>query len=329
MTLLMTEDSHRELLAQVASMYYERDMTQNVIADELGMSRAKVYRLLKEARELRVVQIIIDFPIKRDAALEDSFKQAFGLKDVLILKTSAREGGDLLARLGQLGARCLESLLEDSATMALCLGRSTYEVINAIRPDFQAKVRIAQAMGGMPPTMQDTDSGALARLLARKIDAEVLYLLSPLLADSAEAAAVMRSQREIQRTLDTARIADVALLGIGNLDPSASKFVKAGFITPGELAQLSAEGAVGDLAGQFFNQRGELHPCSFNQRVIAIGLEELRGISTVMAVASGVDKARAVLGALRTGVIDVLCTDSEAAEAVLQMAHEQMTQRVG
>ena len=36
------------------------------------------------------------------------------------------------------------------------------------------------------------------------------------------------------------------------------------------------------------------------------------------AVAAGRAKTRAILGALRTGVVDVLCTDEQTASAVLQ-----------
>lgn len=305
----MAED--HELLAQIASMYYEQDMTQNAIADELDISRAKVYRLLKQARAQHIVRIVIDWPLKRDSRLERRLCEAFGLKDALVLHQT---DGNLQA-LGQLGARYLEQQLAEIAnpTLAICLGRSTYEVINAIRPDFQAKARIAQAMGSVNTPL--LDSASLARQLAHKIDAEVQYLLSPLVADSAEDAAVLRNQREIQRTLAVAREADIALLGIGNLDPTASKFV--GSVTRDELAQLAAEGAVGDVVGQVFRSDGQLHPCSLNQRVIAITLDELRHIPTTLAVAAGVEKSRAIRGALRTGAINVLATDAATADAVL------------
>lgn len=303
---------YHELLAQIASMYYEQDKTQNVIADELGISRAKVYRLLKQAREEQIVRIIIDWPIKRDTRLETRLCEVFGLKDALVLQD--RTGS--LQALGQLGARYLEGLLAeiDTPTLAICLGRSTYEVINAIRPDFQTKARIAQAMGSV--SMPELDSAALVRQLAHKIDAEVQYLLSPLVADSAEDAAVLRSQREIQRTLMTARVADVALLGIGNLDPKTSKFV--GAITPEELERIGAEGAVGDVAGQVFRSDGSLHPCGLNQRVIALTLDELLQIPSVIAVAAGLEKRQAIVGALRTGVINVLVTNAATADAVLR-----------
>ena len=313
------DGSHHDLLAQTASMYYEQGMTQSAIAAELGLSRVKVYRLLKEAKAEQIVQITINWPIERHNELEGALRARFGLKDAVVLKTSPQDTSPALGRLGQLGAHYLEQVLRDGTTMAVCLGRSTYEVINAVRPGFRAKVRVAQALGSMPFAMQELDSAALARQLAQKLGGDVLYLSSPIMADSPEAAEILRSQQGIERTLTAARRADVALVGIGNLDPATSGFVKAGFVTPDELAQLSADGAVGDVAGQIFTLSGELHSCEYNQRVIGITFDELCRIPTTIAVAMGHEKAQAILGCLRTCIINVLCTDDRAASEVLSL----------
>jgi DNA-binding transcriptional regulator LsrR (DeoR family) len=192
-------------------------------------------------------------------------------------------------------------------------------VIHAISPKFQAKVRVAQAMGSMPFSMQDVDSATLARLMAQKLGGDVLYLSSPLMADSVEAAEVLRSQRGIKPVLMAARAADVALLGIGNLDPANSGLIKAGFITPAELAELAARGAVGDVAGQIFDLNGQCDLCEYNERVIGVTLAELRNIPITLAVAMGQAKAKAILGGLRTKAINILCTDDSAAREVLDL----------
>ena len=315
--VFMADDIQHELLAQIASLYYEQEMTQNAIAAKMGLSRVKVYRLLKQAKAEQVVQITINWPVSRDTQLESQLQQAFDLQEALVLKTNAQSHTSALQQLGQLGATCLERVLTDGSTMAVCLGRSTYEVINALRPGFQANVQVAQAMGSMPFAMQALDSATLARQLAKKLGGEALYLSSPLMADSAEAAQVLRSQRDIERALDAARHAEVALLGIGNLNPETSGFVRADFIPANELAELKESGAAGDIAGQVFTINGKLHPCDYNQRIIGITLEELQKIPTIIAVAMGPEKTDAILGALRSGSVNILCTDDETAGEVL------------
>ncbi|HMQ52216.1 MAG TPA: sugar-binding transcriptional regulator [Anaerolineae bacterium] len=313
------DSTHHYLLAQVATMYYEREMTQSEIGKKLDLSRVKVYRLLKEAKAAGVVQIRISWPIERQTQLEQALKQLAGLKEVLVLKTDATNGSPLLPRLGQLGAQYLEQILQDGMTLAICMGSSTYEVINAVSPDLQAHVRVAQATGSIPLALHELDSSAIARQLAQKLGGEVLYLSSPLIADSVEAAAVLRNQTDIKRTLAAAAQADVALLGIGNLDPSKSRFVQGGFITSEKLADLMRDGAVGDMAGQIFTKSGEPYPGPYNQQVIGLSIDDLCRIPKVIAVAAGPQKAAAVLGALRTCALKVLVTDDQTARAVLSL----------
>jgi DNA-binding transcriptional regulator LsrR (DeoR family) len=318
----MIVDSHHDLLAQIASMYYERELTQNEIATELDLSRVKIYRLLKQARAEGVVQITINWPLKRDPELEHGLEQTFGLKEARVLQTMASDRPPALSQVGRLCASYLERILVDGSTMAVCLGRTSYETINQIDPNFQARVRVAQAVGSLPSTMQSLDSATLARQLAQKLGGEVLYLTCPLMGDSAAASQVIGSQRDINQTLQAAADADVALVGIGNLEPAISGFSQAGFISAEALTALTAAGAAGDMAGRIYTLDGALFPCEYNERVIGITLEALKQIPLTIAVAMGRDKAKAILGALRTGAIDVLCIDDQVATDVLSLADE-------
>jgi len=315
----MTEDSHHQLLAQIGSMYYEQEKSQNAIADEMGLSRVKVYRLLKEAREENIVKIVIGWPIERDSATEKQLSEVFQLKKAFVLRSKPTDDSVALRRLGQITANYLEMILEDSITLAVCLGHSTYEVINAVSPTFQAHVNVVQAMGSIPFAVQDIDSAALARQLAHKLGGQVLYLTAPLIANTPEEAVVLRRQKSIELTLNASRKADILLLGIGNLDPKSSRYVQADMISAAQIKALEGEGAVGDIGGMFYNIDGDLHPCSYNERMIGLTMDEMRQIPNTIAVAMGRKKVKAILGALKTGVIKILSTDLETARAVLKL----------
>lgn len=315
----MPEPALHELLAEVASLYYEEELTQNEIAARLGLSRVKIYRLLKQAKDEQVVQVLIDWPIKRDSHLEQALRRHFGLAEALVLQTISADQAASLHQLGQLAARYLEQVLQDDTTLTVCLGRSTYETIAAIRPGFRARVRVAPALGSMPLAMRELDSGALARRLAQKLGGDAVDLSAPAMADSAAAAEVMRSQREIRRALQTAAAAQLALLGIGNLDAAQSSYVKGGFLTADDLLRLTAGGAVGDIAGRIFTVDGKRHRNAFEARIIGVSFEELQRIPLTIVVATGLEKTRAIFGALHTGIVNVLCTDDRTASAVLGM----------
>jgi deoxyribonucleoside regulator len=315
--------THHDLLARIAALYYDEEKSQDAIGKELGLSRVKVYRLLKEAKEAGVVQVLIHWPIERNAELEQDLQQRFGLKDALVLNQNGNTPADALREVGRLGAQYLERVLRDGCTLAICLGRSTYEVVNAIRPRTQSHIRVAQAVGSIPFSMQAFDSATIGRQLAQKLGGEVLYLSSPMMADTPKSAEVIRKQPHVHATLQAARNADVALVGIGSLDPKKSRLVEAGFLSSDDLRALSKQDAVGDMAGQIFSADGRTHPSPHNKRIIGISLAELAKIPTSMAVAAGSDKAQAILGALRTRAFNVLCTDALTAQAILQMTNDK------
>ncbi len=315
----MEDPFYRDLLADVAAMYYLKEMTQNEIAQAMGVSRVKVHRLLKEARDTKVVEIRINRSLPRHNSLEHALREHFGLRDALVLDTGGLDELRTWGGIGEMTARYLEMLLTENSTIAICLGRSTYEVVQAIRPGLCANVRVAQASGSIPFASQELDSPTVARQLAGKLGGEVLYLPSPMVADSPEAAAVLRRQRDIERTLSAAGEAEFALVGIGNLEGMRSPIINAAGLAPEQFAALEEAGAVGDMVGQVFTVEGELCFNGLTERIIGLTLKDLKHIPTVIAVAFGVAKAPAILGALRTGAIDVLSTDDSAAGEILRL----------
>jgi DNA-binding transcriptional regulator LsrR (DeoR family) len=320
---MLMDFTEQDLLAQVASLYYEEELTQATIAQRLGLSRVKVYRLLKQARADQVIQFTINWPLRRNEDLELELCRRFGLRQALILRGDAGDRAHNLQRMGQLGARFLERHLRDGMTMAVCLGRSTYEVIHAIRPGFQVRVDVAQAMGAVGTGVDDQDSASLSRALANKLGGTVYYLSAPFMADTPHSAQVLRSQRDIQRTLNKAASADVALVGIGALDSANSEWLRSGWLTAADLESLKRRGAVGDMGGQILTQRGQLHAGELSSRVIGITLADLKEIPTVVAVARGPEKTAAILSALRSSAINIFCSDDDTAGALLALAESQ------
>ena len=72
------------------------------------------------------------------------------------------------------------------------------------------------------------------------------------------------------------------------------------------------------MCAQHFDINGQLLDIDLNRRSIGIGLENLRSIKNVIAIAGGAEKAQAILGALQGQYLDVLITDDLAAAKILQ-----------
>ncbi len=71
------------MLAEVAHLYYVKNLTQRHIAERIGVSRSKVSRMLREARSSGLVEIRIRSPLVLATDLQDALKARLGLRHVL------------------------------------------------------------------------------------------------------------------------------------------------------------------------------------------------------------------------------------------------------
>jgi DNA-binding transcriptional regulator LsrR (DeoR family) len=71
------------------------------------------------------------------------------------------------------------------------------------------------------------------------------------------------------------------------------------------------------MCTRFFTPEGQPVPV-LDDRLIAVEWAELKRIPLVVAMAAGLEKRDAILGALRAGCMNVLVTDEATARAVLK-----------
>jgi DNA-binding transcriptional regulator LsrR (DeoR family) len=74
---------------------------------------------------------------------------------------------------------------------------------------------------------------------------------------------------------------------------------------------------VGDTCCRFFDAEGQRIKGVVRDRVLAVELDDLRQIPTVVGVATGSEKTPGVLAALPGGIIDGLITDACLAHSIL------------
>lgn len=116
----LSDNEKRNMLASVANLYYNVEMTQNQIAERFFTSRSKISRMLKEARQLGIVEIKILEPWDRNVELEQEFMRRFALKDVRVISVKEANNTMVLQKLGEVAAYYLDNLLNDN----MILGKS-------------------------------------------------------------------------------------------------------------------------------------------------------------------------------------------------------------
>lgn len=81
---MIEQDSDYALLTEIAVAYYDQEQTQEEIAKRFGISRIKVGRLLKKARQEGIVEISVKYHPVFSSQIEQQFISHFGIKRALI-----------------------------------------------------------------------------------------------------------------------------------------------------------------------------------------------------------------------------------------------------
>lgn len=309
-------------LVKAARLYFQDGLSQQEVAAAIGTSRSNVSRMLTAARERGVVQVRIVDPAGRDAELEALLGSTFGLAEVLVAAFEA--GASALDRVGLLGATWLLDNLRDGQRLALSWGTALQRVVGAVTADRGRQVEIVQLVGGLSPVPDATTGQELVRELAVRLGANYRYLHAPALLASADATAALVAERSVAEALRAARRADIALVGVGATGHGSSEnIVAAMHLSARERSAFLAEGPVGDICARFYAIDGRAVHGPTDDRVLAVDLEDLRRIPTVVGVAAGAEKAPGVLGAVRGGYLDVLICDSSLARGVLALNRQE------
>jgi deoxyribonucleoside regulator len=311
-----------QLMAQVARMYYENNLNQEDIAQRLNLSRQKVSRLLIEARAQGIVKITIFDPNPGDPNLREDLKSRFRLGDVVLASSENLEGEQLRAAIGLAAAEYLPKVIGDDQTVGIGWGRTLFEAINLLRQNGTRRINVIPLIGGLGDISPFFQVNELARRLAEAVAGTYRHLYAPAFLQDGQLINSLLKTPEITQVMGLWKRLDLAVIGIGHVGfQEISSMFFADHISPETLTLLESQGAVGDICGRFYDLEGnQVYPVT---GVIGIDLETLKTIPQVIAIAGGIEKVRAVLGALRGGYVKTLVTDTATARAVLAEDNER------
>lgn len=298
------------MIVQVARMYYEQGMTQPAIAERLHISQSRVSRWLKQATEAGIVRTVVIPPEGVFPELEERIALRYGLRQVLVVETSSDERS-MLPALGAAAASYLETTIENGARIGFSSWSETLlATVDAMLPVKRKRAdSIVQVMGGVGNPEVQIKATQLTHRFARLTGAAPKFLPTPGIVSSRSARDTLFQDshvRDTQREWD--RLTDL-LVGIGSVTPSPLLQVSGNALGEAELATLSEQGAVGDIAMRFFDSTGVPVETDLNDRVVGIDTETLLRIPRRIGVAGGARKYQAIRAAILGSWIDVLITD--------------------
>lgn len=312
-----------ELLAFVAEKYYREDKKQTEIADMIGLTRSAVSRMLSEARDKGLVEIIIHHPFQSDHELEEELRKTFGFKHVSVVVVNNHTDDTFIKKqLGKAASKMLVNLIKPGYKIGISWGTTVQATIEAFEPIPIQDTQIIQLVGVLGSSRHSYSAQTLVELLAQKVGGEGIYLYSPFIVENVKTAVSLLEDTSLGQAISFGRECKIALLGIGTTKPEHCSLYQGDHISLQTLQTIQAVDAVGDVCALYYDIEGNLSPVDFHQRRIGSSFPDLQEINIRLGVAGHIEKTEAILGATCGGFINSLVTDNLTAHRVLELFRE-------
>lgn len=308
-------------LSKVGKLYYEQGLTQDQIVEKLQLSRARVSRLLKQARDQNIVKITVSTPPGVFPDLELELESRYRLREAVVVEVNERDSRETISRdIGIAAANYLYRTVRDNDKIGISWGATLQCMVDAMHPRAVPTAHVVQIIGGLRNQEGEGEGHAtdLCRRLSQLLGCKLTLLHAPAIVDSEGVKEALLSDSHFSSVLDLFSQLTIAIVGIGWPSPDSIVMRDSSIITSTELEGLLAQGAVGDIALRFFDDYGKLIPSNVDDRVIGITIEQLKSVERVVGIAGGPEKLSVVRGALRGRFINVLITDQITARLLLE-----------
>lgn len=298
-------------LAHVAQRYYIEDWKQSDIAAELGVSRPLISRMLREAREQGLVEIIIHTPGREAEQLLDRLVEGFSLDGGVLVPD---EEGDKETNTAL--CRGVLPLLEKLGSRRVGVGWGHFvgqlaSLLEKEPPEKSGVEHLCPLLGSAGIPIRNYHTNENVRILADALGAQPHFLYLPALPESLEEKQVLCSTELYRQMEQEWRQLDTVLVNIGNY-PSTPDF--ASVARYGGL--LQRQRACGRLLAYYFNESGQIIR-SDQDFAIQMPLELMSQCRNVVGLCSANTQVQALRGALNTGLFTHIVARGELARELI------------
>lgn len=309
-------------LYNVAKMYYIDNMGQQEIANQLGISRPQVSRILKEARETKIVDITLHMPCNVSAgSLALKLESQLNLKKVHIVEVHDISPDNMEKRMDMVtvyAAEYLTQLFRNPMNVGIGWGQTVYQTVMKMQHSVsKTDICFLPLVGnaGMGNPCYQTNS--IVDRIAEKFKANKKFINAPaFISDPAVRQYIFNTNHLGNRDMIWNGL-DVAYFSLGGVLKNSPAIMDA--IGDEKIVKkLLAKFPVGDVLGNFINIHGE--SCLPDDDPICISIPEnlLKKVPLRICSAIGTEKTDCIRIAAEKKFFNELITDSYTAEALIQ-----------
>lgn len=305
-----------KLAINVAKLYYRSDFSQQKIAQELGVSRPSISRLLQYAKDKGYVNIQIVDPVEDMSIMEQRLKDKLHLKDVKIASSTINDEEEIKKYISIAAAQYLDGIIKDGDIIGVGWGTTLYNMSQALISRSIKGSQVVQLEGGLSNSEWNNYSREILENFANNFNTVAQYLPLPVIFDNKATKEQVDKDRYIKRILELGRHANIALFSVGTVRPNAL-FFRLGYTDIQEQEKIQRTSA-GDICSRFFDVEGRVCNRDLDERTVGITLSELRDKEYSIMISGGEGKINAIKSALKGRYANVLITDQFTGKALLE-----------
>ena len=313
----MKNDTDYVLLYRIAQAYYCQGQTQDQIAKRENISRPHVSRLLAKAKECGIVHIRVEFPEHVcQHLLCEQLRDKLNLRKVLLSSMPKQMDQHSISQaIAQTAANAMPELLANSRNVGIGWGRTVYETSKFLSTGPTGRrlsfVPLVGITGEDNPYFQ---TNVIVNHFAERFGGSSKFTNVPAIRethvkmDGFTLDSYLRLQHQWE-SLDT------AIIGLGDCPGVGLTALAAG--NKEYLRLVEQSDAVGDILAHFFFRDGSILDTSAHFQQTSLPPCAIRNIDTVICAAGGSQKVDGLLAAARNRFYNILITDPETAQAML------------
>lgn len=305
-----------KLAINVAKLYYRSDFSQQKIAQELGVSRPSISRLLQYAKDKGYVNIQIVDPVEDMSIMEQRLKDKLHLKDVKIASSTINNEEEIKKYISIAAAQYLDGIIKDGDIIGVGWGTTLHNMSQALIPRSIKGSQVVQLEGGLSNSEWNNYSREILENFANNFNTVAQYLPLPVIFDNKATKEQVDKDRYIKRILELGRHANIALFSVGTVRPNAL-FFRLGYTDIQEQEKIQRN-SVGDICSRFFDVEGRVCNRDLDERTVGITLSELRDKEYSIMISGGEGKINAIKAALKGRYANVLITDQFTGKSLLE-----------
>ena len=206
-------DFEESLMIKISWYYYMENLTQQAIADQLGISRMRVIKLLERARQTGIVQFRIASAYDKRHSLETKLMERYALKDCYIVPANPDPSmtNDTIAKAASI---YIANHITDNCYINFGYGDTTSRTIEYLAKGLETSVSFVSLTGGVGYYLPSSESNIF--------NAKLYLIPSPLLMSSGEMASAIKTESSIQEVISMISLANMTIVGIGAMDEGAT-----------------------------------------------------------------------------------------------------------